>query len=495
MATLTGQAILSGVLSRLQVSLSPLMERLIAARLQAAIEAGTASDLQIAVVLASNVLVREAVPEGESVLAFISDTVGSVRLEIEQTPPPDDHGDDLLSASPFSGAQMTGELEVAGDIDMFRISLEAGRSYQFDLTSSDFDPLLRLYDANGTLLMANDDALGLNAQLTFTPSQAGDYFLEVVGYSSTATGTYQLSSQEVIVAPLPEAGFDYQLVYTNALSFGSYFSQIDQGIQAALQYWGQFLFVDGSANLAVEINYTPQSGNALASAGPESFINTGTFHAGRPVHESNVQYELRTGRDITSGTDLVINIATSDLSLWWFDSTPLDRTDNQPGLSQIDFVGVMLHEFTHALGFLSLYDYPQSGVLQAPYGILSSFDPFIDYNSSKTEFFFTGLQANQAFQNMGGTGLLPIYAQPGQPGSSLSHYDDDPFTGSAVLDGLLMTPFVPAGRTLDISELDLAILEDMGYSTTRSGVAPAVQASARLAQDISPEMDMIAYWG
>jgi hypothetical protein len=382
--------------------------------------------------------------------------------------PVDDHGDTFESATDLASEYVTGELETSSDTDMFRVVLEAGKQYQFNLNStSDMDPVLSLYGAAGTLIASNDDTNGRDSQITFTATESGIHYLSVESWGGYSSGSYELIQTELVAMPV--SGFDYQLNYTNASSLGYDFTDVDAGIRAALDYWGQFLDTHPNANLGVEINYVPQAGNVLASAGPNGFTYAGYSHNGLPVYDTNVQSELLTGFDDTYGDDLVINIATADMSLWWFDPTPMNRHDNAPAGNQLDFVGVMMHEFAHALGFLSFYGYPAWGDLQNNYGALTTFDQFISYNASKTEFYFTGYHANQAYMALGGADLLPVYAQPGQEGSSLSHYDGMS-SGSSLLTGMLMNPVATAGVSMDISEIDLAILQDLGYAIRSSSV-------------------------
>jgi hypothetical protein len=411
-------------------------------------------------------------------------TIGTLPVPSDpiQPEPTDDHGDTFDTATDLFSPRLAGTLETPEDADVFRVMLEAGKQYQFNLNStSDMDPMLYLYSGSGTPIAWNDDTNGRDSEIIFTATETGTHYLNVQSYGGFTSGSYELTQAEVVTAPL---GFDYQLNYTNAGSLGYDFANVDAGIRAALDYWGLFLETHTNASLEVEINYVPQDGNLLASAGPMKFLDAGYTHNGMPVFETNVQSELLTGYDDTYGDDLVINIATADMSLWWFDPTPMNRHDNAPGWNQLDFVGVMMHEFAHALGFISFYEYPAWGSLQNSTGALTAFDQFITYNSSQTEFYFTGYHANQAYRALGGTDSLPVYAQPGVPGSSLSHYDGMD-SGSSLLSGMLMNPAATAGVSLDISAVDLGILQDMGYATRP---VTANQMEGNLQWQVSPEV-------
>ncbi|MEY3825517.1 MAG: hypothetical protein RLZZ148_329, partial [Cyanobacteriota bacterium] len=88
------------------------------------------------------------------------------------------------------GGSRTGVVNFSRDRDWFGVSLQAGRSYRFNLNGNTLgDPTLALRNASGTQLAFNDDFNGLNSQITFTPTIAGTYYLDAGAYSS-GTGSY-----------------------------------------------------------------------------------------------------------------------------------------------------------------------------------------------------------------------------------------------------------------------------------------------------------------
>lgn len=299
-----------------------------------------------------------------------------------------------------------------------------------------------------------------------------------VATSSDVTQT--LAARYASLAAATTGTFNYELVYTDANSFGAYYDYIDTGIRAALDYWGQFIAADPNALISVEINYTPQEGNVLASAG-SPFYDVVASYDGLPVYKSIVESELQSGTDTNAeAADAVINIETMDLSSWWFDSTPDIRWDNEPTPGLYDFTGVILHEFGHALGFNTFYDYPAADTLQTSADAFTVFDTFLGWDTTLnstgqyeyTNFYFSGSNANAVYTAMGGTGPVPIYAEPGQAGSSLAHYDG--VTGNnSLLSGFLMNPSVSAGTLLDVSTLDLAFLQDLGYTLADPSTVPS----------------------
>ncbi|MBK1641820.1 hypothetical protein CKO12_08050 [Chromatium okenii] len=92
-------------------------------------------------------------------------------------------------------------IETGGDKDWFRVSLNAGTVYTIDLEGSDTDqgtlsdPYLNgIYNSKGTSVVSGIDGggLGKNAQVTFTPTKTGDYYISADG-SGKSIGTYKLS--------------------------------------------------------------------------------------------------------------------------------------------------------------------------------------------------------------------------------------------------------------------------------------------------------------
>jgi len=76
---LSGTNLVDGILDNLSVSVSSLQQQVIAARLQQMLDAGTASNLQIALVLAANPQIRESVPAGSNVVLHLASVVDQVR--------------------------------------------------------------------------------------------------------------------------------------------------------------------------------------------------------------------------------------------------------------------------------------------------------------------------------------------------------------------------------------------------------------------------------
>jgi Ca2+-binding RTX toxin-like protein len=103
------------------------------------------------------------------------------------------------------GASISGSIETLGDKDWFAITLTAGVSYKFSLTSPIVglgDPMLRLYAASGTLITSDDDSgPGLDSEINYTAATNGVFYLEVlnstIAIGNTKTGIYTLTAVDV----------------------------------------------------------------------------------------------------------------------------------------------------------------------------------------------------------------------------------------------------------------------------------------------------------
>ena len=104
------------------------------------------------------------------------------------------------------GGSATGAIGSAGDQDRFAVELEAGRTYQFDLTGSPGgggtlpDTFFRaIYDSAGEYQpdSYNDDFEGSrDSRVTFTASESGTYYARVSG-DRDETGSYTLRVTDV----------------------------------------------------------------------------------------------------------------------------------------------------------------------------------------------------------------------------------------------------------------------------------------------------------
>lgn len=125
----------------------------------------------------------------------------------------DQAGDNNTAARLSPGQAVDGEISPAGDRDWFRLSVEPGQRYSITLDAAGeaetpLDPVLALYGADGQSIAENDDSNGsLNSALRYSPTAAGDIFVEARGFTDQAVGAYRLSV-EAGPAPADDVGND-----------------------------------------------------------------------------------------------------------------------------------------------------------------------------------------------------------------------------------------------------------------------------------------------
>jgi hypothetical protein len=102
----------------------------------------------------------------------------------------DDHGDTQATATSItpSTTSTPAKLEVSGDADWFSFTASAGQTFDFFCTQANFDCNLVLYDAAGTMLVA-DTSTNASAQITREFTITGTYAVRVFS-GSTASGAY-----------------------------------------------------------------------------------------------------------------------------------------------------------------------------------------------------------------------------------------------------------------------------------------------------------------
>jgi hypothetical protein len=135
----------------------------------------------------------------------------------------DDFGDDINFAWHVSvGTPQSGDIELAGDADWFRVPLTAGIKYSIQVSGADggggtlADPFVAIWDSAGNhLAQDNDSGRGLDAYLTFTPSTSGYYYVAASSIFGVGTGTY---SVRVNVAPKDFVGDHIPVDVVSALA-------------------------------------------------------------------------------------------------------------------------------------------------------------------------------------------------------------------------------------------------------------------------------------
>ncbi|GIQ77045.1 hypothetical protein [Bradyrhizobium sp. RD5-C2] len=222
--------------------------------------------------------------------------------------------------------------------------------------------------------------------------------------------------------------------------------------------------------MVVSLNILPTS-VGRADGGPTSSYLVGT-NGGLAVYEPSSQYELTTGQHVPGTTsDITINIDPG-----YFQYIDLDYglswSSQVPG-NVINPINVFLHELMHGFGMTGWYS--QSGQLAGAYE--STFDNLIQ--KTATGAYFVGANAEAAYG-----GPVPLttdsttqnYYHFGNQQSDLYATPStvkDPLTLD-LMNGIVFYP----NYQYAISNLDIGVLKDLGYSIRTTPVVTASDQSA-----------------
>lgn len=138
---------------------------------------------------------------------------GTYTVRVTGAATSDDFANSLTdTARPFgqvvAGGSSSGNLEVTGDHDWFRVQLTGGTSYQVTLNGmangagSLEDPYLRVHNATGAVVAENDDIVDgviRDSLVTFTPTTTGTYYLDAGAFGESYAGTYKLSVNPIVI--------------------------------------------------------------------------------------------------------------------------------------------------------------------------------------------------------------------------------------------------------------------------------------------------------
>lgn len=201
----------------------------------------------------------------------------------------------------------------------------------------------------------------------------------------------------------------------------------------------------------------------LASAGSDFVNNASGFLP------TVVQAKIQTGFD-ANGSAPDGNIDWNFGSSWAF--------GNSVPSTQYDFQSIAMHELLHTMGFLSNISQAGSNTgavwtVFDGYVMNSAGTRVIDSNTAKwNSVYNTNLTGGSGGLYFGGpnaiaaySALVPLYTpNPWESGSSLSHLNDNAFTGSK---DKLMNAFSGQGPGIRVlSPIELGILTDIGYTIT-----------------------------
>ena len=249
---------------------------------------------------------------------------------------------------------------------------------------------------------------------------------------------------------------------------GSAEASLVYDLEQALNVWQRYIL--GNGTLVVQLNILPTT-VGRADGGPTSSYNVGT-NGGLAVYEPSSQYELTTGQHVAGTTsDITINIDPG-----YFQYIDMDyglTYASQVPANVINPIDVFLHELMHGFGMTGWYN--QRGQLPGAYE--STFDTLIQKSGMGA--YFVGANAEAAY---GG----PVPLTTNSTTQNYYHFGNQQSdlyaTPSTVKDPLtldLMNGIVFfSDYQYAISNLDIGILKDLGYSIRTTPVVTAGDQAA-----------------
>ncbi|WP_322402232.1 DUF4214 domain-containing protein, partial [Massilia luteola] len=129
----------------------------------------------------------------------------------------DDFSDNAATTGNLAiGGQVQGNIELPNDKDWFKVALQAGTTYVFDLTGADGgggtlgagfgEAYLSLFNGNGSIVdSAINNGVGDDPRLSFTPTASGTYYLQASDLND-GTGTYTLKAASASAPPVNGVG-------------------------------------------------------------------------------------------------------------------------------------------------------------------------------------------------------------------------------------------------------------------------------------------------
>ncbi|WP_445168432.1 Ig-like domain-containing protein [Mycolicibacterium sp. Dal123E01] len=324
----------------------------------------------------------------------------------------------------------------------------------------------------------------INPDGTYTYTPNSDFTgIDAFTVSATDTGPHINLLNWFRGASTSAAGAVYEdpsapkITYTFIYGDGSQFwnSAARADLQASAIILSSYFKPDNDVNLTYKVTgqYSVM-GSTLASSGSDLISNDG-------FAMTVVQNKIVNGVDS--------NGAAADGTITWNFGYGWGYGNTVPSGSY-DFQSTAMHEMLHTFGFLSVVDSAGNNTVEN----WTDFDKFV-VNKNGTSVFTgsNGTTFNTAYNSNltgGDTGLyfggpgsyawiangnkpVPLYTpNPWESGSSMSHLDDDFYTGS--MEKLMNATSDTGLGVRELSPIEIAIMKDLGYTMVSQSTGAAV---------------------
>jgi hypothetical protein len=316
---------------------------------------------------------------------------------------------------------------------------------------------------HGTLLTDHINE-GIQQALTTLDSNVSDSKISVVPEGLSVHDT--LLTDHFTHGILPASGH-LDISDSKHLLTGNQAALLKADMAEAATEWLNHIANPGHTPINVLLNITDDDKTHPRFDGAPAFLMS-TGSDANDTWESAFAYKLQNGADPTTGlesfpklsdgaqADVVININSNYLnSVGWLDPNPGEGTDPVPA-DKVDMVSELMHEFGHGLGIGATKSLDiTTGTFDA--GQKTTWESLLDVEKSGT--YFTG---SHAIREHGGPVVVTTNTPEenyGHLGNALSDATDPKTGGPDVMFGV----YFETGKRYEVSDLDVAILQDLGY--------------------------------
>ena len=304
--------------------------------------------------------------------AFAEGDIGNYALDVWVQRTVDRVADTFGAATEITVGTTFGHIETSNDIDTYKVYLEAGKFYTFELAGGadyatdpqavprgELDTILGIYRPDGTFIGFNDDLSfpgDISSGFSFLAEESGYYFLDALAYESQ-TGGYTLDVREVDLASLdPLDSIDWRSADTiptvtvnGRPTAYVYFGNSDEN-------FGQFAD-DGTPMVTIDWNAFEKGQVMLALDEYERILG--------------IDYQITT--DVNQATFRLLKTESEQYGAYFFPQDPAFGADQGVGVFNVLSGGwnfgqqqslqrggysfaVILHEFGHAHGLAHPHD-------------------------------------------------------------------------------------------------------------------------------------------
>lgn len=262
---------------------------------------------------------------------------------------------------------------------------------------------------------------------------------------------------------------------TFIVNYNGFTQQAQTAFDYAVSIWESSL--DSPVPVRVQANFTSMPANQVGMATPSGYIALG----GQGI-QPNTIFPLALAENILGYEITQAGQPSTDISaVFNSDANFYFGTDGNPGINQIDFVTVVLHELAHGLGFVGLANLVNNGTqgaIRYAGTYITMYDSFVENGSATSilsfpdpsndllvQFTSDNLFCNSPEATNQNAGTKPKIFAPAsfQQASSYNHWNETTFAPGNP--NSLMTAGIAPGEAIHNPGLiTLGLMQDMGWS-------------------------------